>query len=184
MTSRNADWLGTASLSAGMRGEPRDSSRAARRGVEARKLAVRAGFAAWAALAIYCLLSLLAGPAGLVAYSRLESRNGRMRSNLEELGKANGRLRVELESLRSDVDRAAREARSLGYLRPGERSLVLAGRSSRLAVLDAGKVLAYDPPPSWPDSALKEIAFGAFLAILAASLAPRGVPRGRSRGKR
>ncbi len=129
--------------------------------------------ASWIALAVYCLLSSLAGPAGILSYRRLEERNAAMRENLGKLGEANARLRVELESLRSDADRAAREARSLGYLRPGEGAIVLAGRDLRIPDLDEGGILAFEQPKTWPDSALKEIALGAFLAAFAAFLAPR-----------
>jgi hypothetical protein len=96
-----------------------------------------------------------------------------MRRNIGELGKANEGLRVELESLRSDADRAAREARSLGYLRPGENAVLVAGRVAPAAGLETGTIVAFTEPPSWPDFALKEIAFGVFLAVLAIGLAPR-----------
>jgi hypothetical protein len=96
-----------------------------------------------------------------------------MQRNLGALGEANARLRVELESLRSDADRAAREARSLGYLRPGEGAIIVPGRVSEAPELAPGEVVPYAPSPSWPDSALKQIAFGAFLAALAAGLAPK-----------
>lgn len=133
----------------------------------------RVAGAAWAALAIYCVLSLLVGPAGVLSYQRLAVRTLEMRRNLDELGEANERLRVELESLRSDADRAAREARGLGYLRPDESAILVAGRSSPRIPLETGKVLAFVPPRAWPDSALKEIALGTFLAVLAIGLAPR-----------
>ena len=96
-----------------------------------------------------------------------------MERNLGELGDENERLRVELESLRLDADRAAREARSLGYLRPDESAIVVAGRSSPRPAIDSGSVLAFEPPASCPDSAIKEISFGAFLAALAVGLAPQ-----------
>jgi cell division protein FtsB len=162
MTSRNADWLGSGILSERMRGPSRARAKG---GTEA--MAKRAALAAWAALAAYCALSVVAGPAGLIAYRALESSNSRMAANLEELRADNGGLRIELESLRSDADRAAREARSLGYLRQGEAAVVIAGRNSEPKELEVGEVLAYAPPETWPDSALKEIAFGVFLAALA-----------------
>ncbi|HRY55217.1 MAG TPA: septum formation initiator family protein [Spirochaetia bacterium] len=182
MTSPYVDWLGAAPLSARQRGEGRNPARAEARRAAARGIALRAGIAAWAALVLYCLLSLVAGPAGFAAYRRLEARNEAMRDNIDALGTANARLRQELESLRSDADRAAREARSLGYLRPGESAVIVVGRRPSPAELDPGRVLGYEDPPSWPDSALKEISLGAFLAILAASLAPRKQDRGRRAG--
>jgi len=139
----------------------------------ARRCAAGAGGAAWIALVVYCLLAILVGPAGLRPYGRLEALNASMRENLEELGRKNGELRSELESLRSDADRALREARGLGYLRPGEGAILVAGRESESPDRDPGEVVPYDPPSAWPDSALKEIALGAFLAAFAVFLAPR-----------
>jgi cell division protein FtsB len=139
----------------------------------ARSIALRAAGAAWAALAVYCALSIVAGPAGLLSYRRLEGRKAEMQRNLGALGEANARLRAELDSLRSDADRAAREARSLGYLRPGEKAIIVSGRVPESLELVSGEVLPYTPSPAWPDSALKQIALGAFLAILAAGLAPK-----------
>lgn len=133
----------------------------------------RAALAAWASLLVYCGLSLVLGPAGIVAYRKLEAGKAEMQANLAELGEANARLRVELDSLRSDADRAAREARSLGYLKPNEGAILIAGRTQPRLDLDPGKAIPFSAPGSWPDSALKEIAFGAFLAVLAAGLAPR-----------
>ena len=129
--------------------------------------------AAWVALAAYCLLSTVAGPAGLAAYGRLESQRSLMSENLDALGQANAKLRIEVESLRSDADRAAREARSLGYLRRGESAIVVAGRKDEVKALDAGTVLRFDAPSAWPDAVIKEIAFGVFLTVFAVFLAPR-----------
>jgi cell division protein FtsB len=140
--------------------------------------------AAWIALAAYCLLSALVGPFGTAAYRRLEASGAAMRANLDSLGGANARLRVELESLRSDADRAVREARSLGYVRAGEGAIVVAGRKDQVRDYDAGTVLRFVSPASWPDSAIKEVAFGVFLAAFAAFLAPRRRSKRDQRNRR
>ena len=127
--------------------------------------------AAWVALAVYCLLAAIAGPAGALALKGLQARRDGMARNLGELEAANLRLRGELESLRTDPDRALREARSLGYLRPNETEIVLAGSGAPKQALDAGRVLPFGPSPSLPDDLIKELALGAFLAALAAGLA-------------
>ena len=132
--------------------------------------------ATWAAFAAYCLLSLVVGPAGMISCRQLEADRADMQRNLGSLGEANAHLRVELESLRSDADRAAREARSLGYLRPGEGSIVIAGRSAARGEIEPGNVIPFRAPRSCPDSVLKEIALGIFLASLAFGLAPRKNP--------
>jgi cell division protein FtsB len=138
-----------------------------------RRLVAPLAFAAYAAFAVYCLASLIAGPAGLLAYAGLEERRGEMAANLGSLGALNESLRAERESLRSDADRAAREARSLGYLKPGETALLLPGRNYSAATLEAGAVLPFDPPSAMPDESLKGIALGVGLGVLALALAPR-----------
>jgi len=104
-----------------------------------------------------------------------------MEANLAELGSIRQRLNTELESLKTDSDRAAREARSLGYLRKNETELVLGERSERVKPVDMGRILPFAEPIALGDLALKEIALGAALAVLALLFAP---PRGSSRRRR
>jgi len=157
----------------------RNSSRSERRSglhaAPALALSLYAGFF------LYCALSVLFGPAGLTAYRRLEERKSAMEANLAELGSIRQRLNTELESLKTDSDRAAREARSLGYLRKNETELVLGERSERVKPVDMGRILPFAEPIALGDLALKEIALGAALAVLALLFAP---PRGSSRRRR
>jgi hypothetical protein len=134
-------------------------------------------------MALYCLLSALVGPAGVSAYRRLEARKAEMAVNLEELGRIRERLNAELDSLKSDPDRAAREARGLGYLRRGETAVILGERVERVRPIDAGKVLPYAEPAALDDRALKEISLGAALAALALLCAPRA-PSGTASSRR
>jgi len=142
-------------------------------------------FSLTAGIAVYCTLSLLFGPAGLSAYRRLEARKAAMETNLAELGSIRERLNAELESLKSDPDRAAREARSLGYLRKGETAIILGERRERIEDIDSGAVLPYAQAPALSDLAMKEISLGACLAFMALLLAPRAAARRpRSAGSR
>ncbi|HTX72041.1 MAG TPA: septum formation initiator family protein [Rectinemataceae bacterium] len=118
----------------------------------------------------YCLLSLLAGPAGLLAYGSLQGQQARIARNLDALGALNARLRSDVDSLRSDADRAAREARSLGYLRPGETEVVLSGMDSHEPPPETGSVINLPPSAGLPDRLLKEIAAGIGLTAFAAGL--------------
>jgi hypothetical protein len=95
---------------------PDYNSRALRAGVSrgTRRLTPRLAIAAYLGLASYCVLSIFAGSAGFCAYHALEEREKAMKANLLDLGSFREKLNVELESLRSDPDRAAREARGLG----------------------------------------------------------------------
>jgi cell division protein FtsB len=136
-------------------------------------LAFRIALSIYTGIALYCLLSALAGPAGLLAYRRLESRNAAMEANLASLSGIGERLNAEIESLKSDPDRAAREARSLGYLRKGETALILGERREPARPLDTGKVLPFAEPAALDDLVLKGIALGAALAAMALLCSPR-----------
>ena len=96
-----------------------------------------------------------------------------MEANLAELGSIRESLSGELESLKSDPDRAAREARGLGYLRKGETAVILGERIERAPAIDSGKILPYAEPAALNDMSLKEIALGAALAAMALLCAPR-----------
>ncbi len=124
-------------------------------------------------MVLYCCLSFLVGPAGLAAYRRLEARKAAMGANLSELGTIRARLGAELDSLKSDPDRAAREARALGYLRKGETAVILGERVESVGPIDSGRVLPYAEPSAIDDAAIKEIALGAALAMMALLAAPR-----------
>jgi cell division protein FtsB len=144
------------------------------------RLGLNIAISLYAGFLLYCGLSVLAGPAGVSAYRRLEARKAAMESNLNELEGIRGRLGAELESLKSSPDRAALEARSLGYLREGETVVILGdtagilgGKEDRVAPIDSGAVLPYAEPPALDDSTLKAIALGAALAMLAFLCAPR-----------
>lgn len=132
-------------------------------------------------VAAYCLLSVVAGPAGIFAYRALALRKDAMVLNMESLGSANASLRAELDALRSDPGRAGLEARALGYLSPGETALVVAGDGPGrgLRRLDSGSVLKAKAPVPLSDSLIKEISFLIGLVSLGISLAPGRATRNR-----
>jgi len=133
-------------------------------------------------VAAYCLLSVIAGPAGIFAYRELALRKDAMALNMDSLGSTNASLRAELDALRSDPDRAGREARALGYLSPGETALVVAGDDPGRGQhrLDSGSVLKAKAPVPLSDAFIKEISFLIGLVSLGISLAPGRSSRNRS----
>lgn len=115
--------------------------------------------AAYAAVASYVLLSLVLGPAGFLVCRALETRRIAMEESLDAIMELNGSLRANLEAVARDPDRAALDARSLGYLRPGEVELVLpmpTGTGGRDR--GPGKLLAASEPRSFSDLELKGLA--------------------------
>jgi hypothetical protein len=130
-------------------------------------------------LAVYCLLSVLVGQAGVFAYRGLEQRKGLMVANLGRLGSINEELRGELDALRSDAKRSAREARALGYLDRNEHEVVISGWSEERRGYKTGSLVPFVQESALPDLAAKELAFGAALAVLTLSLKPRSLRRRR-----
>jgi len=129
----------------------------------------RIGRSLYAGFAFYCLFSILFGPSGLVSYRSLEGQNEAMLRNIVSLAARNEALRAELESLKSDPDRAAREARSLGYLGPGEMELVISGKlKENIENRKAGDILPLSRPDSLSDSALKELSLLVAVLVFAA----------------
>jgi cell division protein FtsB len=122
----------------------------------------------------YCVVSFVAGQAGLLAYRDLKISIARMDRRIEELKSRNqalGQLHADLES---NPDRMAREAREIGFLRPGEKILVLP-REFSLA-LDQGKlkemeIIRGGTSTGLPDTLVKLLAAAIGAAVLAASLA-------------
>lgn len=157
----------------------REASTTDRRG--ASRLGVYLAISLYAGYSLYCALSLVFGPAGLESYRRLEARNSAMESNLVELGTIRQGLNAELDSLKSDPERAALEARSLGYLRKDETALILGEKVENVPPINAGKVLPYAEPTTLSDLEIKEISIGAVLAIMALFLRPRGSASSRRR---
>lgn len=129
--------------------------------------------AVYATVAAYCVLSVVAGPAGLIAYGELGTRREAMQRNLDELKANNSALQTELLALSSDPDRLGREARELGFLAKDETSVILPLGSSAAAEkkFEAGRVLPYAAPPALSDERIKTISFAIGLASLICSLA-------------
>jgi len=129
--------------------------------------------AVYVAIATYSLISIVAGPGGLIAESRLAGHSARMRANLESLKAINRGLGSELEALRSDPDRARREARDLGYIGFDEIEVVIPGRGPAMEGAETpGGVLVFEAPTVIADGEIKALAllcaavfFGAGLAL-------------------
>lgn len=127
--------------------------------------------ALYAGIAAYCCLSLFIGPAGLLAQENLERGMGVMRDNLTLLEERNLALGTDLDALAGDADRARLEARSLGWLAPGETEVVIAGRQGVTRQShDPGTVLRTGRSPALADREAKRIGLGATVLCLLAGL--------------
>ena len=122
----------------------------------------------------YCVVSFVAGQAGLLAYNDLKTSIVSMDKRIEELKSRNQALGQLHADLKSNPDRMAREAREIGFLRPGEKIVVLPKEYS--LTLDQGKlkemeIIRAGSSTGLPDTLVKLLAAAIGAAVLAASLA-------------
>jgi len=73
----------------------------------------------------YCVVSFIAGQAGLIAYKDLRETTALMRQRSAELQEENTRLGELKSQLQNDADRIAIEARDIGYVRENEKMVLL-----------------------------------------------------------
>ncbi len=121
----------------------------------------------------YCVVSFVAGQAGLLAYRDLKTTIASMDSRIAELTSRNHALGELHADLVGNPDRIAREAREIGYLRPGEKIVVLprelAGALDRERMAEM-EVIRAGSSTGLPDSLIKMLALAIGAAVLAASL--------------
>jgi Septum formation initiator len=95
-----------------------------------------------ASIIAYCVLSLIAGQAGFLAYREVKADIARMELQLKAFSMENAALSESKEALVSDRDRIAREARSIGYIRTDEKIIQLTNVDTTLASPRAGTARA------------------------------------------
>lgn len=121
----------------------------------------------------YCVMSFIAGQAGLLAYRDLSRTIVRMERKAAELATANKTLLDMQASLAGDPDRIAREARQIGYVRPGEKIITLNFEKNLQAapdVLHEFEAVKAGRSTGLPDELLKTLAGIIGLAVFVTSL--------------
>ncbi|HWP69318.1 MAG TPA: septum formation initiator family protein, partial [Rectinemataceae bacterium] len=119
--------------------------------------------------------------AGILAYRDLKSNITEMSGRIEALSAENRGLQDARNSLATDSDRIAREARDIGYIRPGEKIVVL---SSSAPKTSSEQVHDIEPlqagfSTGLPDRMIKILAAMTGIAVLFASLLMSIMPRRR-----
>lgn len=121
----------------------------------------------------YCVVSFFAGQAGLLAYRDLAARISEMEENVVSLKNENVRLTELRQSHANDPDRIAREAREIGYLRPGEKILILPSAlrfAEEKVAYRRSEPLRMGASTGLPDQLVKLLAALSALAVFFASL--------------
>ena len=110
----------------------------------------------WAAVAVYTLLSFLAGPRSIAAYNYLLSEKEQQWANIKELGLINDELEKTKNNLLYDHDTLLVHARQMGYGYEDERFIRIVGlRNIKKPPLNAGKVYTAQNPEVIPDKYIK-----------------------------
>jgi cell division protein FtsB len=81
----------------------------------------------WVMLAVYTILSMYNGPAGIVSYRALLIEREKIQENLEKLKIVNRELKGTMTALRSDAETIRIKARELGYGEQNERFVRIVG---------------------------------------------------------
>jgi hypothetical protein len=114
----------------------------------------------WAAIAVYTVFSLAAGPRGISAYNYLLSERQLQWDNLRSLGNINEELERTRINLLYDQDTQLVHARQMGYGFPDERFIRIVGLSgSNNAFTSIGSVYSAQYPDYIPDRNIKIAAF-------------------------
>jgi cell division protein FtsB len=135
-----------------------------------------------ACIIAYCVVSFFAGQAGLLAYRDLRASIARMEKRVADLSAENARLVDLRQGLASDPDKLVREARDIGYLRPGEKMVVFSGLSGAGQESEPAEteLLRAGMSTGLPDRLIKILSAMTGAAVLLASLFMGAVQR-RSR---
>ena len=130
----------------------------------------------------YCVVSFFAGQAGLLAYRDLKQSIAQMNERVGTLAAENKSLQDMRGELTSDADRIAREARDIGYLRPGEKIVIFPSSAQANGVASAPRdiePLRAGSSTGLPDSMIKLLAAMTGATVLLASLFMYIAPKGR-----
>jgi cell division protein FtsB len=124
--------------------------------------------APWFSLAVYTLLSVYSGPAGIVPYRELLSERQKVLENLDKLNVINQKLEGTMDGLLYDAETIRIKARELGYGEADERFVRIVGLPvSRPAELKPGIIrTAIQPLPPGKAQRLIAICLGLLLFAL------------------
>jgi cell division protein FtsB len=135
-----------------------------------------------ACIIAYCVVSFFAGQAGLLAYRDMKSSIYQMNERIATLSERNAALNDTRAALASDSDRMVREARDIGYLRPGEKMVIFSagtGAAGGDEALRDIEPMRAGSSTGLPDRMIKILAAMTGLAVLLASLLMAAMPRRR-----
>lgn len=118
----------------------------------------------------YCIISLFAGQAGFLAYRDLSVGIAQMNERLDLMKQENEKLKNLKTELLAGSHNIESTARQLGYVKPGERIVVIAGKSGMENSRPLLEPLFAGISTGLPDSLIKILAAMTASAIFLVSL--------------
>lgn len=127
-----------------------------------------------ACIIAYCVVSAIAGQAGLIAFGDLKAGIVAMEGRAADMDKEIARLTELKAALALDRDRQAREARDIGYVRSDEKIITFVGTGGQIGSQGTDAAGELEPLRSGrstglPDRIVKILAGLSGLAVLLAS---------------
>lgn len=102
--------------------------------------------AACAGIFIYVLLNVAAGKDSVWAMNQLQKQKREISSHTDSIRKVNDELNLEKKALEKDNDLIASYARKLGYVREGEKIVIISGLPAvETQIFDPGTIMKHKP---------------------------------------
>ncbi|MCL1813577.1 MAG: septum formation initiator family protein [Treponema sp.] len=122
----------------------------------------------WFSLAVYTVLSIYNGPAGIIPYRELKNEHQKILENLDKLRAINDELEGTMDALRYDQETIRIKARELGYGEKNERFVRIVGLPGiRLSEMKPGMIRTFvQPVPSGKTYRLISFCMGIILFTL------------------
>lgn len=140
--------------------------------------------ASWFAVAVYCVLTSLYGPAGLKVTAQAEESAAAMHRNIDFLEKLNVEYALQWNALRNDASLTALQGRSLGFIANDEVVVRVALPAVATDPAFIGDRVLFVPGRSFPMSGIKLATLYVWLFLVLAGLFHRFFgPRSHRRGK-
>ncbi|MDX9958901.1 MAG: septum formation initiator family protein [Spirochaetia bacterium] len=140
--------------------------------------------ASWFAVAVYCILAGVYGPAGLKATAQARQAASAMLTNIDQLEKLNMEYSLEWNALRSDAELIAVQGRSLGFIANDEIVVRLVLPGTKESPVFTGDRVLYDPAKSLTEPGIRAASLYLWLCIVLAGLARRLFGHHRNQGYR
>ena len=138
--------------------------------------------ATWVAVAVYCILTGVFGPAGYIALTQARDISAAMLSNIVTLEKLNAEYSSEWNALRSDASLTAIEGRSLGYIASNEVVVRVSLPGNGESPEFIGERVLYKPGFYLPDDRIRVAALYTWLGVMIVGLARRLAGEKKTRG--